>query len=183
MRFALLIFLALTLATFGAGLVAPVHTVVAREAQLQAAPADVIGLVSDLERWVEWSPMFGGPGGATPELSFGERRSGPGAQVQLDFDGRLCALLTIVDSDPAEGVWIETRSGSPDLDLWGGEGFRAADSIVVEADGSGSRVTWTRRGDEVKFPLLRLLDYALTRPRVGRQIEGELAGLAAAFDS
>ena len=113
----------------------------------QLPPAEAFAFMIQLERFVEWDPG----------ISKVKHQSGPPGQVGTTYDLTIAGWsptvmryeLTAVDAPRSFRMASTTRF------------LRSVDEIRVEADGSGSRVTYDARLD-LRGPL-RVLDPMLAR--------------------
>jgi Polyketide cyclase / dehydrase and lipid transport len=149
---------------------------------IAAPPAAVHAILDDLEQWPRWNPLFDPRLDGKRAIEWGEARSGAGARLRAAFPGDAQVLFTLIASDPGKGVEIETLSGRKDVDVWAGQGFRAIDALTFEAGAGGTWVRWSRRGQTIAWPLLRVVDVVLFRRVIRHQLERGLAGLKSALE-
>ena len=180
MRKFLLVLLGLFLALNLAGLFLDPRIEIHERKFIEAAPAEVHALLEDLDRWPAWNPLFDPRLEGQRAIEWGETRRGAGARLKASFPGDAQVLFSLIASDPAKGVEIETLSGRKQVDVWAGEGFKAFDVVLLRAEGAGSWVDWTRRGQAIEWPILRVVDAVLFRGVVRSQVRRALEGLAAA---
>ena len=113
---------------------------VERSIAVDAPPERIYEQVEDFHRWRTWSPWedldpdldrtYSGPSsgkGASYAWS-GNRKAGQGS-------------MTIVEADKPETVRIDLRFDKP---------FKARNDMrmTIQSDGQGSRVVWSRRGEQ-----------------------------------
>ncbi|QDU83437.1 Polyketide cyclase / dehydrase and lipid transport [Planctomycetes bacterium Pla163] len=166
-----------------AGALVDSHTEVERELVTSAEldPARLAELTGDLARWPEWAPAFQEGAGYELEIQPGERTAGENGSVTLVFDGQHAILLMIAAFDPAGSIVVEARMGAVGDDLIGGEGFKAWDRIEWEpAPDGGTRLRWSRSGQELDLFLQRLWDRFVVVPSIREQLDLGLAQLAEA---
>jgi hypothetical protein len=180
MRKLLLVLLGLFLALNLAGLFLAARIEVHERKFIEATPAQIHSLLEDLDRWPAWNPLFDPRLDGQRAIEWGETRRGAGARLTASFPGDAQVLFTLIASDPAKGVEIETLSGRKDVDVWAGEGFKAVDVVLLSPEGAGSWVDWTRRGQPIDWPILRVVDAVLFRGVVRSQVQRALEGLEAA---
>lgn len=180
MRKLLLALLGLFLALNLVGLFLDPRIEVHEQAFIAAAPAEIHALLEDLDRWPAWNPLFDPRLDGQRAIEWGETRRGTGARLKASFPGDAQVLFTLIASDPAKGVEIETLSGRKDIDVWAGEGFKAIDVVLLRGEAEGCRVDWTRRGQAIDWPILRVVDAVLFRGVVRSQVRRALEGLGAA---
>jgi hypothetical protein len=164
-----------------AGALVDSHTEVERElvTTSELDPARLAELTGDLARWSEWAPAFQEGAGYELEIQPGERTVGEDGAVTLVFDGQHAILLMIASFEPAGSIVVEARMGAVGDDLIGGEGFKAWDRIEwAPAPGGGTRLTWSRSGQELDLFLQRLWDRFVVVPSIRDQLDLGLTQLA-----
>lgn len=114
---------------------------------LAAAPARVQAILEDPTQWGAWMPWS-----AAKDPSLVVSYAGPttGKGSQLTFAGDLLGKgsLTIIETRPAGGIDYELRFQGVDQPTRG--------SIVLQANGAGTRATWTDGGELGFDPIPRL---------------------------
>lgn len=181
MRVTLCTVLGLVVLIMVASWFAPQRTVVVEE--LVAEPGvrleRVRELVSDLDQWRSWSPVFAA-GSHRLEVRPGATTAGLGGSLALVFDEEFEVLLMLASVEEGR-VTVEARSGTVADDLEGGAGFRSWDEITFAAADDGRvHLVWTRTGADLDLRLLRLWDRFVIAPQARRQIRAGLEALAAA---
>lgn len=162
------------------------HTKVERELVVgrELDPERLAELVGDLTRWPEWAPAFQAGAGYELEIQPGEHTAGENGSVTLVFDGAHAILLMIAEFDPAGSIVVEARMGTVADDLVGGDGFKAWDRIEWDlAPGGGTRLVWSRSGQELDLFLQRLWDHFVVVPSIRTQLDLGLAQLAQLADA
>lgn len=182
MRTFLLVILGLFLALNLLGLFLSPRIDVHERLFIAAPPEAVHGLLEDLEQWPRWNPLFDPRLDGQRAIEWGESRRGTGARLRASFPGDAQVLFTLIASDPDQGVEIETLSGRKDVDVWAGQGFRAIDTLTFERAEQGTWVRWSRRGQPIDWPIVRVVDAALFRRVIRHQLERGLAGLKNALE-
>jgi uncharacterized protein YndB with AHSA1/START domain len=123
----------------GAGAALDEAHVASLTARYPAAPEAVFGVITDFERMPSWRA----------DLERVEILSDPGEPIRFREHGEFGVITFEVD-ELTPPTRLVTRIADPDL-AFGGRWI-----VQVSADGDGSRVTITERG-EIKNPIFRVL--------------------------
>jgi hypothetical protein len=125
------------------GLFLPTHFSRARSISIRAETERVHAVISDLERWPEWTPWEPDPALTT---KLGRITRGAGATRSWTGPDR-DEELEIVTSDPASGITYEmTFKRGSDANVMKG-------AVSTKASGVATDVTWAIEGD-MKVPVL-----------------------------
>ena len=148
------------------GLLLPSEARVRREQVIDARKATVFSLINDFRQVDRWSPIVAGDPNA--RLSFSGAPYGVSSSVS--WSGRIIGsgMETIVESEPFNRISTEIREA---------DGRLSSQSILLDADGGGTRVTWTYRRD-FGMNLAGRYFALLLDGILGPEIESKLAGLA-----
>ena len=145
--YSILAVVGLLLIAFVCGFFMPEHWQAVTTKTIQAPPAAVHAWLDDTRRWPEWTPW---DKAKDPAVTYGASGSvqGVGAVFTWSSEKLGQGTLTLTKSDPATGV-------SYDLVLRGAE-RPSHGQILLQPEGSGTRVTWTDGGDLGTNPIARL---------------------------
>lgn len=149
------------------GLLLPPEARVRRERVIDAERATIFWLLNDFRQIDRFSPIADGDPNA--RVSFSGAPAGTGAAVS--WNGRIIGsgLETILESEPYTRIRTGIRYGN---------GRAASNSILLDADDGGTRVTWTYRRD-YGWNLAGRYFALLIDGIVGPDIEEDLGRLAA----
>src|SRR3954471_14486663 len=124
---------------------------------VEAAPDDVWAVLSDVERWPQWTASMR----TVERLEEGELRVGSSARIKQPALPRV--VWTVTELVPGRSFTWEARSG----------GVHTKGIHTVEADGDGSRVTL---GIDQRGPMSWLVTLLYAR-RTKRYVATEAEGL------
>ena len=164
----LLVFLIVVL-VIGAvvGFFLPTNYELERSIRVDASPAEIYALVGDLERWDEWTPRK--KGDPTLEVTLGDKTTGVGASQSWNGESG-DGTLTFTKADPDSGV-------AYDMAMNEGK-YKSTGAVSWEKDGSGTRVTWSMKGD-MAMPVLGGYFALMMDSMVGDMFEDGLSTLKA----
>ncbi|HLL56191.1 MAG TPA: SRPBCC family protein [Myxococcaceae bacterium] len=154
LKAALLVILALVVVAVVVGFFLPSQFAVSRSEQVNAPPEAIYPFVASPKKWADWSAW--NPK-VKPEFAFSYEGpdAGPGARLRLSDGkgGRGSGTLTIAEGDPKKGIHyvVELENG-----------FQIHGSIELEATATGTKVTWTDRG-EMSNPMMRYFIFTMDR--------------------
>ncbi len=141
---------------------------VQRSTGIEASSAEIFPLLSNLDRWEEWTPW--------PEVDL--VRSGPssgvGAQMSWDDPFAGDGVFRIVESEPESLLRYHVA-------VEGGHITTDGTFQLEPADG-GTRVSWTEAGDFGWNPLMAYVALTMNRTQ-GTELERGLARLKAAAEN
>ncbi len=122
------------------GILLPGTVEVTRSVEIAAPPEQVFPLLNSLDAWTEWTPW------GDVQSRIEGPAAGAGARRVWDDPIIGAGSLSITDSRPFTSVdyMVEVEGGA----------LRFDGSIIVEARGAGSLVTWTERADLGWNPLM-----------------------------
>ncbi len=154
LKAALLVMLSMVVAALLISFFLPKGFAVSRTILVNAPPEAVLPYVASPKKWAEWSAWTPK---VKPEFAFSYEgpESGPGARLKLSDGkgGQGSGTLTIQEADPKKGVRYEVT-----LD----NGFAIHGSLEFEAVATGTKVTWTDRG-EMPNPPMRYFNFLMDR--------------------
>lgn len=138
MKKILLVILGLVVAFLLIGLFLPKHVSRARTITIAADRARIHELVSNLERWPEWTPWQ--EADPSVKTTLGAIKSGAGASQSWtgkDGDGE----LTLTKSDPNEGIAYDMafKNGEHETPM--------KSAMLYRPNGNATDVTWSFEGD------------------------------------
>lgn len=107
-----------------------------RSLLVNADPATIHSLVSDLRTWPEWADP---PVVASAEFRYSGPERGAGSAREWHDARGVDGKTAITRDDPAAGVWFETS-------IEHGETVTSG-SVVYEVGAAGTNVTWRDEGD------------------------------------
>ena len=137
--------LVLVVMLVGIGFVLPSDYEVTRSIVIAAPPQEVHKQVEDLHAWSEWMVWLE----EDPDMEISYSGADKGADARMDWTGKDgVGQLTVMSSDPAKGVWFECLFD---------ETYVLHGAVCYEAEGDGTRVTFTGRGDLGGNPLYHYL--------------------------
>ena len=123
--------------------------------------ADAFRYIADFEHTAEWDPGIA----ESKRLTEGAVRVGSQFDVVALFRGKRQRFrYTVTELDDGRRIVLAGE----------GEKATSVDTIVVEADGAGSRITYTA---DVKLKGLRRIAEPLLKPMLAKTAEEGLAGL------
>lgn len=168
LKWLVLAILALVVLLVAGGYLLSPRFTVSRSVVVNAPPEKVYALVADPRQWKQWSVWNRRDPAMAVEYSGPE--SGAGAvwswKSKTEGDGR----MTFTAAEAGKRVAFDLYF--PDF------GTTSKGELGFEAEGSGTKVTWTMNGDMGSNPLFRWI--ALNADRmVGEDFEAGLAGLKA----
>lgn len=166
LKFLLVAVAALAVLLLGGGLLLSGRFHIERSVQFKGPAAKAYPLVADPHRWKEWAVWnqrdpamqihyFGAPAGAGSGWSWHSASQG---------DGKMTLTAAVPDQRVAYDLYF------PDMDS------TSTGELRFEAQGDGTRITWTMDGDMGANPLKHWLALAMAR-LVGPDFEAGLAGL------
>ncbi len=136
------------------GYLLPSHALVSRSITIEARPEAIYPLIANLEEgWTQWSPW-------TPEAypDMQSRYTGPkegvGATHQFESDGE--GRLTLTKADPKTGIEYDL--------LLMDESFHLKGSLLCQARGEKTEVTWTDDVDHGNNPFYRYFGLMIKEP-------------------
>lgn len=154
-------------AALGYGATQPKTWRVERSVVVDAAPADVLPLLEDLEQWPKWA---GGPDAAASGMTytFGATKRGVGATYTWDAPSTHGTVtLTAVDAAGVAYAMTMEDSETP-----------AKGRIALLPEGEGTRVTWTDEGDFSAMGPVGGLVVPMMEGSLGPHFEGALGTLS-----
>ena len=120
------------------GLFLPSTYAVEERLEIKASPDEIHALVSDLDRWDDWTPWR--EADPTVVITNGAITAGVGASQTWSSDEG-DGELTITESDPAKGIAYEM------VFIMGETRAPASCAMTYEVDGENTTVVWTMEGD------------------------------------
>ena len=164
------------------GILLPGTVEVTRTVEIDAPPETVFPLVNNLDAWTEWTPW-----GEVDSRREGPAE-GPGARRVWDDPALGSGSLTLLDAQPSASPGAQ-RPASPDAPAPASVHYgvrylvevedaalRFEGTIVIEAGGPGSVVSWTERADLGWNPVLGWTALTLDESQ-GRQMDESLERL------
>lgn len=151
----------------GYGATQPSTWHVERSRTIDAAPADVLALLEDMEAWPKWA---GGEEADAPGTTYtwGATKRGVGASYSWKSDGSSGTIaLTRVDAEGVAYEMVMEASETP-----------AKGTLRLAPDGAGTKVTWTDDGDFGMGPVGGLMA-PMMEQALGPHFEGGLERLGA----
>lgn len=165
------------------GILLPGTVEVTRTVEIDAPPESVFPLVNNLEAWTEWTPW-----GEVDSRLEGPAE-GPGARRVWDDPALGSGSITLLDTQPSATPGGAQRPASPDAPAPASANYgvrylvevedaalRFEGTIVIEAGGPGSVVSWTERADLGWNPVLGWTALTLDESQ-GRQLDESLERL------
>jgi|HubBroStandDraft_2_1064218.scaffolds.fasta_scaffold374520_1 uncharacterized protein YndB with AHSA1/START domain len=148
----------------------PASISVARTRMIHAPPERVFALIEDLHAWPQWAPQDRGDPGLQRSYAGAARGAGAQSDWVSRGSGGSGHMRVVAVSAPREVV-IEVDFSRPFV-------AHNLNTFTLEAEGAGTRLTWSMRGSNPA--LLRLMSlFASPDAILGRHFEAGLANLAA----
>lgn len=126
------------------------------QASIAAAPEKVWPVMSDVERWQEWTESI------RSVEPLGDARAAVGARYRVSQPRLAPAVWTVTSWEPQRGFAWESRS----------PGLRAVGEHLIATEGAGCRVSLRVRFEGFLSPLIALLFGGLTRRYMALEAEG-----------
>ena len=136
-----------------------------RSTVIAAPPSTVQGLVADLHAWTKWSPWEG----LDPDLKRNYDGPEKGVGARYGWAGKKSGEGSmVITAAPADRVQLDLDFVKP---------FKANNKVVFrfEAEGNGTRVTWTMSG--ARNLLLAVMGALLFDRMIGKDFDKGLAKL------
>lgn len=160
------------------GIVLPGTVEVTRTVEIDAPPETVFPLVNNLEAWTEWTPW-----GEVDSRLEGPAE-GPGARRVWDDPALGSGSLTLLDARPSASPGAQRQAGTDApapasvhyLVEVEDAALRFEGTILIEASGPGSVVSWTERAELGWNPVLGWTALTLDESQ-GRQLDESLERL------
>ena len=116
---------------------------VSRSQTIDAPPAIVFAQVNDLHVWASWSPWAAAD--PTMKVTYAKQTVGVGASHSWTSEDSGSGTMVVSTSDNPSRIVTDLDFG----DMGGGQG-----EFLFASEGSGTKVTWTMRGD-LPYPVGR----------------------------